>query len=1046
MMRRSLCLLAAALWSASASAQTPATASLRGRVVDESGSSMPGVMVKLANPAAPLPAATTITDLDGGFLFLSLPPGREYTLTASIPDYATVIAGPLELKAGRETRLNLSLKPSSDLQETVRVEARGGVVETSSTTAATSYNAEFIEGIPLVGRSFGDLLTLAPGVTDPDGDGRVNVRGARDTGLQLRIDGTNVTDPLTGHIGQGINLEAVEEIEILTAAAGADYGRADGGFANVITKSGGNETAGSFKTFYRTQFLDGLSARAKETGFRGFNDLNVYGTLGGALVKDHLWYFVAVERLDEELPVIFEDGETRLKSVEGWHNFAKVTWQASAEQKLSFQLNHDPLEALGNNQEQLIDPNTDYLLSTAGTLPQVTWTAVLSPSLLMQTVVSQLDARAEIEPLSEFDRIHTVQTLDTFRSLHEHFPCRTWNCDGDGIRRFLVGPQREEPGGEPQREDGNYNILNGVDLSRFTVRSDLSYTIEDWAGQHGIKSGFLYEIESYREELQINPVLIDRTCTFPTLPCETPAEPNLKGGFIDLQIYDPGRRRLTADGFNVGWYAQDSWKVLPNLTLNLGTRVDWEEIDTTGFTSFEPGPEAREALRRYEIVCEAAGSSCSGRTPGRRDGILGTPITPPPGSPALEFDVNGDGIIDLNGAERDIVLLEPFTVQSDRLSEAYGIENVNLSPRFGLSWDPWADGRTKLFSTWGRYHDRLFLGAVVTDQKPTSYLATWSLETTPEGQVQLGEPSMPVHSAFTVLQTDRDLSTPYTDEWTIGFERELAPEWTLGMSYIHRRGNDLLQDQDINHITCEGFGETLGVDPQLVCGDAGSLELDRFGTLNRRPNGAPDLYHLNPFFNQILRIGNYNSSRYRAWEMIVRKRLHNNWQMQIGYTWSKAEGDAESFTSVQGNDPAVSDKVSGFLDYDQRHVFKLQTVTHLRGDILLGAAVQWGSGLPYTFVSNVQDYDDQGLLTPQRIFSVTGKKNDQRNESQLTVDGRVEKRLNLKGAQVSAFLAGENLLDRDELTLRQVDRDRRGIVEGQRRPGRRFEIGASILF
>jgi hypothetical protein len=207
-----------------------------------------------------------------------------------------------------------------------------------------------------------------------------------------------------------------------------------------------------------------------------------------------------------------------------------------------------------------------------------------------------------------------------------------------------------------------------------------------------------------------------------------------------------------------------------------------------------------------------------------------------------------------------------------------------------------------------------------------------------------------------------------------------------------------------------------------------------------------DLYNLNPFYNQVLHVGNSNASRYKAYELTLRKRLYQNWQLLAAYTWSQARGDAESLSSLQGNDPAVSDKVSGYLDYDQRHVFKLQTTAHLPHELLVGTSVLWASGLPYSFVSNVEDYDDHGLLTPQRIFFLTGEKNDQRNQSQLTFDARLEKRFNLEKARLSAFISGENLLDRNELVLRQVDRDQRGIVDGERRFGRRFEVGASVLF
>ncbi|MGH9868120.1 MAG: TonB-dependent receptor [Candidatus Polarisedimenticolia bacterium] len=1057
-LKRILCLLlAAAATLTAATAQTPSTAGLRGRVLDDTGSPVPGVIMKLTTASAPSGARSAITDLEGVYRFATLPPARDYLLTASVPSYATVEAGPLELKVGKETRLDLTLKTTAELQETVKVEARGETVDTASTVSQTSFSAEFIEGLPLVGRSFEDLLTLAPGVTDPDGDGNVNVRGARDTGLQLRLDGTNINDPLSGHTGQSVNLETVEELEIITAGATAEYGRADGGFANVITKSGGNNTSGSFKFFYRSQFLDGTGAGRKDEEPIHFTDSNLYATLGGPVLKDHLWYFVALERFDEEVPEIFEDRTAALKTIKGWRNFAKLTWQASSAHKLTFQINQGPAEYLGNYIGETIDPEADYMLTNDGTLPQLTWTAILSPDLLMQVVFSYLDSRVEIDPVFGSDSpIETERAQDDNGILYARLPCTSLNCEEDGLRR-LNRVQIPETDDYDQTEDGAYNVRNGVDLARATVKADFSYTLEDRLGQHGFKSGFLFESETYVEDLVVNPVIIDTTCNTTEPPC-SPTRSGSPERVLTLQVYDPVQRDLAADSFNMGWYAQDSWKIRPNLTLNLGARLDWESATSFGYRSFDPHAETREAMRRYETVCQAAldaGYNCS-HTPGRVNGVLSTPFVPLAGSPALDFDVNHDGRIDINGAERQIILVDPYTVPSERASQSFTIDNTNLSPRLSVSWDPWGDGRTKVFGTYGRYHDRLFLGAVVTDQKPTSWTATW-LSDPPSDYARPGELSLPVSGSFSVPQTDRNLRTPYTDEWTAGFERELAPEWSVGVTYVNRNGENLLQDQDMNHITCPGFREVYGVDPSDVCGDGGQLEMDRFGTIAYAqsggtvvsailPNGAPDLYTLNPYFNQVLRVGNFNSSRYQAWELTLKKRLHRNWQMQGSYTWSTAEGEAESFSSVVGNDPAVSDKVAGYLSYDQRHIFKYQAVAHLPHEILVGGTLTWASGLPYTFVANTEDYDDHALLTPQRVFSVTGKLNDQRNESQLTIDGRVEKRFTAAGMQMTAFLAGENLLNRDELVLREVDRDQRGIQEGSRRFGRRFEIGASILF
>ena len=1049
--RSALCLLMAlAAAMTAARAQTPSTAVVRGRVLDETGTPIPGVNMKLSSVSAPAGAQSVVTDLEGSFRFMNLPPGGDYVLVASVPGYATVEAGPLDLRPGRESRLELTMKPSTELQETVKVEARGDTVDTGSTSVTTSFNEEFIEGIPLVGRSFSDLLTLAPGVTDPDGDGNVNVRGSRDTGLQLRVDGTNANDPLTGHTGQNINLETVEDLEVVTGGAPAEYGRGDGGFANVVTKSGGNELSGSLKLFYRSNFLDGSGATSEAA--INFRDVNLYATVGGPVVKDRLWYFASLERLDEEKPIFFEDRTHALQSMEGWRNFGKLTWQASGNHKLTFQISQNPTELLGNYIGPTTAPETDYRLDSDATVPQFTWTAILSPALLLQVVFSYLDARTEINPVSDdFRIVQTDQVVDSSHALTVRFPCQSVNCDNDSLRRLT-----------DEGEDGAYNVRSAVDLSRATMKTDFSYTLEDHLGQHGFKSGFLFESETYDERLVTNPVVTDNTCSYGEDPANCPLDvnPNLKGGDIFIQVFDPVQTPIFAESFNMGAYVQDSWRLRPNLTLNLGVRVDREYVTSFGATSFDPQTEAVDAQRRFEIVCEAAieaGQVCV-HTPARIDGVLTSPFTPLPDSPALQFDVDQDGAIDVNGAEREIILEDPYTFAQERTSESFAIDNTNLSPRLSVSWDPWNDGKTKVYGTYGRYYDRLFLGAVVTDQKPASWTATWNLDQTPSGQVLPDEMSRPLSSSISVPQTDRELATPYTDEFTAGFERELAPEWSIALTWISREGNDLLQDVDINHITCPQFKDVYGVDPYLICGDNGQLETDRFGSIVYgtnssgqpdaaiRRNGATDLYTLNPHFNQVLRVGNFNASEYRAWELTLRKRLHRNWQMQGSYTWSRAEGDSESFTTVVGNDPAVSDKASGYLGYDQRHILKFQAVAHLAHEILVGTAITWASGLPYSLVANTEDYDDHALLTPQRVFSVTGQLNDQRNESQLTVDGRIEKRFNAGKTQITGFLAGENLLNRDELVLREVDRDERGIVNGERRFGRRFEIGASVLF
>jgi hypothetical protein len=292
------------------------------------------------------------------------------------------------------------------------------------------------------------------------------------------------------------------------------------------------------------------------------------------------------------------------------------------------------------------------------------------------------------------------------------------------------------------------------------------------------------------------------------------------------------------------------------------------------------------------------------------------------------------------------------------------------------------------------------------------------------------------------------------------------------VTFIKRRGEDLLQDTDFNHVTCPQH-ELLGINPYSVCGDGTRLEVDRFGDIGGRsgttssgaitggdfgfnaagvggvklPNGAPDLYTVNPNFNEVLRVGNYNSYEYEAWEVKLVKRLHRNWQMQASYTFSEAFGQAETFLSGLGNDPQTVDDEEGYLTYDQRHVLKFQAVTRLPRGISVGTVVQWASGTPWSVIQALSEYDSTGNIIV-RTFYPSSQRNDQRNEGAWDVDGRLEKTFTIGKVQASGFLNVDNLLNSDHLTL--LDFNELALdgvpLNGYRDFGRRFELGATFKF
>ena len=1060
------------------------TSTLRGRVVDTDGTGLPGVVVVVASRTQPSGNKQTATDVEGNYRFQLLPPASDYMIKVNYPGFAKMEVGPIDLDAGKTTRADLTLRSAEETTETITITDYANIVDTDSTKTSSNYNSEFIEGLPIIGHNYQDILTLAPGVTDTDGDGNPNVHGSRDTGLQYRLDGGNITDPVSGTFGQNLNGDIIEEVEVITSGASAEYGRADGGFANIITKSGGNDFEGKFSIFWQGKFLNGDGADNNDTNefensFPNYRDIRPSLSLSGAVVRDNLWYFLSGERLDTERP-INQIGADILTTSKGVYGFGKLTWQTNSFNKLTLQVTMDPRTFTGLGLALGVSPESDFEFEQGGVTPQLKWTSTISPQLLLEANITLFNTSIAVTPVSNRFEPTVVVRKVTNNTIQAQYPCDINNCNPERGERDIY--QFDLITG---RIDGPYFTKSDDSRIRNAIKTDLSYNIEDALGQHNIKAGFEFADEKFHDEPIINPFLLDVT---------QHAQPGLGGnqngteniaddrvrGFQVLTTFDPLVTPQNATSFNSGFYMLDAWKPRPNLTVNVGFRLDREDIDTSGFAAFDPRDERRQAIKVWRALCGAldlqdrdtANSNCheflvtptryyDGNPPNAQNAfpiILDDPSHPITDPIVRAMDLNGDGKVEKTGPD-GAAFDSMFTRFIERETSNFEVVNTNFSPRFSVSWDPWADGKTKLFGNWSRYYDRLFLGTVTGEIGPDS--VNYIFTPDPVTQVITHQAFSRAVSTISVTQIDRGLRTPYTDELSIGFERELAPEWSAGITYIKRKGYDLLQDTDFNHIICPEYRDEFGVDPLVICGDGARIELDKFGRVSVAdggnlgffqnaallPNGAPDLYAVNNNFNQILRIGNYNSYTYEAYEVKIVKRLHRNWQMQASYSWSKAFGQAESFGSTLGNDPQTTDDEAGYLTYDQRNLLRFQAVTRLPNEISLGAIVQWASGTPFSEISRIVDQDSAGN-TIFRTFYPTGQRNDQRNEGIWRIDTRIEKNFVIGKMQAAAFLTVENLLDSDDLILSSYNIAAfNGIgLNGRREFGRTFEIGTIINF
>jgi outer membrane receptor protein involved in Fe transport len=282
MMRNAAAAVMLFLFTAAALAQT--SASLAGVVTTEAGP-LPGVVITVTSPA--LQGARSITSGAGGaYSLAALPPG-EY-------DLAFTFAGmrPLHraasLRLAQTARVDVAMQPA-EAGLVVVTAAPPAVIETPQ--ISTSLTLPFIERLP-VQRNQLATAQFAPGVNGNTlSNGQLSISGAPGYDNLVLVNGVVVNENTRGQMRPMYVEDSIQETTVLTGAISAEYGRFSGGVVNTITRSGGNVLDGSLR--------DSLSnpswSAATPAGEAREQNLNhvFEATLGGAAVRDRLWFFGA---------------------------------------------------------------------------------------------------------------------------------------------------------------------------------------------------------------------------------------------------------------------------------------------------------------------------------------------------------------------------------------------------------------------------------------------------------------------------------------------------------------------------------------------------------------------------------------------------------------------------------------------------------------------------------------------------------------------------------------------------------------------------------
>ncbi|HWW61470.1 MAG TPA: TonB-dependent receptor, partial [Thermoanaerobaculia bacterium] len=386
MRRLSLLCFSIALLAAAAAFAQGTNGTLIGTVTTN-GQGLPGVTVTATSDAL-LGTRSTITGDAGGFNIAGLPPGM-YQITFEIEGMQRLVKR-VRVEIAQTARADADLKVSA-VSETVTVTATvPNVLETPQ--VSTTFDASTIDQLP-VSRTIRDTVLIAPGVTDGGPNDQIVIGGAQSFDSLYLVNGVVVNENLRGQPQNLFIEDAIQETSILRGGAvSAEYGRFTGGVVTTLTKSGGNEFSGSVRDTITNN--DWLS----KTPFAGeadhVDEINHTweGTLGGRIIRDRLWFFVAGRR--ENTSTENQTRVTLLPYEEGRDQDryeVKATGQITAKHNLIGSYINSKLERTGVISGTIVDLASVTTRTEPNSLLSLHYSGVITNNFLAEAQFSRMN-------------------------------------------------------------------------------------------------------------------------------------------------------------------------------------------------------------------------------------------------------------------------------------------------------------------------------------------------------------------------------------------------------------------------------------------------------------------------------------------------------------------------------------------------------------------------------------------------------------------------------------------------------------------------------
>ena len=370
------------LLAASGIAIAQTTGNLRGLVKDETGAVLPGATVTISSPALIGGPSPTVTNGQGVYRFPSIAVGT-YAVEASMSGFTTYRVEDVRVGLGATATVDATLR-LADIAEAITVTGESPVLDITKSGYSSNWRSEMVEELP-TNRNFWDFAQMSPGIASysPDGQGsRIQAFGSGGDSNSWNVDGISVNSKDGGSSWWWINPDMIEEVEVKSFGASAEYGNAMGATVNIVTKSGGNEFHGNINAFFQTKGLTGNNVTVDGFGFNrdSFTDITAY--VDGPIAKDKIWFMASYQYKRDGFSYAGNDPDFFFE--EAYDRFdIKVTSQISDKNRLDGMFHIEIYDCCG-----FVAPNVSPSAtgSEFGENPawKVGWTSVINDTTLFE--------------------------------------------------------------------------------------------------------------------------------------------------------------------------------------------------------------------------------------------------------------------------------------------------------------------------------------------------------------------------------------------------------------------------------------------------------------------------------------------------------------------------------------------------------------------------------------------------------------------------------------------------------------------------------------